>query len=170
LSHSKIDRNFPINWRSISDVELAGIIAQALRDDFGDTPSAVKQIAQITSANLRAVKNWYDAKNLPTSRYLLALARSSPSILRIILLQIGGEELWDVFQLFSNQQRGMRSAEKPLPSRQNLYAAAVRVNGRVKLNERQTWFLLQLAVNPETKAEDIASHSVTSQRSKLMGG
>jgi hypothetical protein len=31
----------------------------------------------------------------------LLLARSSPSILKFILVQIGGEDLWDAFRLLS---------------------------------------------------------------------
>jgi hypothetical protein len=59
MSQSKKDQLFPIKPKAISDDELAQIVASALRQDFGDTPSAVKRIGQLTNANLRAIKNWY---------------------------------------------------------------------------------------------------------------
>ena len=155
MSSRKIDRNFPINLRTITDPELAEIIAKALRDDFGDGPSAIKQIGQITSANLRAIRNWYDGKNVPNSRYLLILARSSPSILQLTLTQIGGEDLWDVFQLFSNKDRmanGNSNSDKSLPG---IGSTNVPINVPINLNARQAWFVEQLSRNPNLRAIDI---------------
>ena len=155
MSSRKIDRNFPINLRTITDPELAEIIAQALRDDFGDGPSAIKQIGQITSANLRAIRNWYDGKNVPNSRYLLILARSSPSILQLTLTQIGGEDLWDVFQLFSNKDSGTEGRSNPAKSLPRIGSTNVPINVPINLNARQAWFVEQLSRNPNLRAIDI---------------
>ena len=44
MSQPKKDKLFPIKLRAISDDELAKIVASALRQDFGEMTSAVKQI------------------------------------------------------------------------------------------------------------------------------
>jgi hypothetical protein len=157
LSQAKKDRKIPVSLLGVSDLELAQIIARALREDFGDTPSAIKEIGLITSANLRAIKNWYEAKNMPNSKYLLILARSSPSILRFILMQVGGEELWDAFQFFVKPQKIPPQTAKRETAARRERPKAVTLNGTLPdLNERQIWFLTELVQGNKTTAEDIS--------------
>ncbi|MGN6210503.1 DeoR family transcriptional regulator [Asticcacaulis sp.] len=155
MSLSKKDRNFPGGNGLSSDAQLAEIIAGALRQDFGDTPSSIKQIGRLTKAHLRAIKNWYIAKNAPSSRYLLILARSSPSILRFILMQIGGEDLWDVFDL--SQRQVLKG-----PVKYDLPVAEVTDNQNVTTTvisrspkERRKWFIEQLSTGHKVTAEDL---------------
>jgi len=102
MSQCKKDQLFPVELRTVSDSELAKFVAVALRQDFGGMTSVVKQIGKLTDANLRTIKNWYEARNAPSSGHLLLLARASPSILKFVLMQVGGKDLWDSFRLFSN--------------------------------------------------------------------
>jgi len=153
MSRSKKDRNIPNGNGLASDAQLAEIIADALREDFGDTPSSIKRIGRLTGANLRAIKNWYVAKNAPSSRYLLLLARMSPSILQFILTQVGGEDLWDVFDLFQ------RNVLKP-PVRQEPQQATDKVAKDIEKSvtsrsprERQAWFLERVVKGEEVSAE-----------------
>jgi len=155
MSRSKKDRPFPHGNGLASDAQLAKIIAEALREDFGDTPSSIKRIGRLTSANLRAIKNWYIAKNAPSSRYLLMLARMSPSILRFILMQVGGEDLWDVFDLFQRQMLKPKALigdanieSNETKGRENL------VTSRLP-RERQAWFLEQLSEGQPVTAEHL---------------
>lgn len=155
MSLSKKDRNFPAGNGLSSDAQLAEIIAGALRQDFGDTPSAIKQIGRLTKAHLRAIKNWYIAKNAPSSRYLLILARMSPSILRFILMQVGGEDLWDVFDL--SQRHGLKPP-KPPEDEEEVDAAKTSVTTTVisrSPRERRKWFIKQLATGRQVTAEDL---------------
>lgn len=144
MSRSKKDRTFPHGNGLSSDAQLAKIVADALREDFGDSPSSIKRIGRLTGANLRAIKNWYIAKNAPSSRYLLILARMSPSILRFILMQVGGEDLWDVFDLF---QRQMIKPKAPTDEHKSV-SKDTKVPTRTVTSrspkERQAWFLKQL--------------------------
>lgn len=159
MSQPKKDRSFPIKLRAISDEELAQIVAEALRQDFGESASAVKRIGQLTNANLRAIKNWYEARNAPSSGHLLLLARSSPSILKFILTQIGGEDLWDAFRLLSSH--ALASAPEPEKEdfKDKITDKNVRINVPIKsLNERQRWFLILLRRKNEAGAEDIVRH------------
>ena len=159
MSRSKKDRLFPIKPQAVSDDELAKIVASALRHDFGESTSAIKQIGQLTNANLRAIKNWYEARNAPSSGHLLLLARSSPSILKFILVQIGGEDLWDAFRLLSHHALADAPEPETPPQKAKNTAKNVPINVPIKsLNERQRWFLILLRRKNEASAEDIAGH------------
>lgn len=155
MSRSKKDRNFPGGNGLASDAQLAEIIADALRQDFGDTPSSIKRIGRLTSANLRAIKNWYVGKNAPSSRYLLLLARMSPSILRFILMQVGGEDLWDVFDLFQRQML----KPKALIDDVNLASRTTKDDEKTVTSrsphQRQAWFMEQLFSAHTVTAENL---------------
>lgn len=64
---------------------LARTIAFALKAEFGGTPSALKTVAQLTSSNERAVRNWFEAKNGPSAENLVVLMRHSDLVLRTVL-------------------------------------------------------------------------------------
>ena len=68
---------------------FASAIAAALREEFGQTGSAVKTVAGITGANERAVRNWFEAKNGPTGVHLLDLMQHSDRVLEAMLLLSG---------------------------------------------------------------------------------
>jgi len=101
MSPTKTDRKV----RSLSGNELlvtgadlrnerfAEVIAQALRRQFGETHASVKTVVALTSANERAVKNWFSAKNGPTGEHLVDLVRSSDEVLEAALLLSGRREL-----------------------------------------------------------------------------
>ena len=155
MSRSKKDRVFPSGSGLASDAQLAKIIAEALREDFGDTPSSIKRIGRLTGANLRAIKNWYIAKNAPSSRYLLILARMSPSILRFILMQVGGEDLWDVFDLFQRQMLKPKNTPAHDHSVSDVTKVPVNTVTSRSPKERQEWFIAQLADGRTISAESL---------------
>ena len=68
-------------------------ISQALRRQYGGTPSSVKVVARLTGANERAVKNWFDAKNGPSGENLIILLRHSNEVLEIVLQLADHREL-----------------------------------------------------------------------------
>lgn len=162
MSFSKDDRVFHVKSHAISDAEFAKIIGTALRKDFGELASAVKTIGQMTRANPRAIRNWYEARNVPSSGHLLVLARSSPSILQFILEQIGGRDLADAFGLLANRDTG--DARELKTSQQGVIYTdkLVSINGNIpthivdRLNQRQRWFVGLLQQNQNVKADDIA--------------
>lgn len=119
----------------------------------------MKRIGQITNANLRAIKNWYQARNTPSSGHLLLLARSSPSILKFILTEIGGEDLWDAFRLLSSHALASAPEPETRPDEAENPSKNVPINVPIKsLNERQRWFLILLRRKDGASAEDIAGH------------
>ncbi len=98
MSFSKKDRKIQSKFgkslpESIDDEPLAIAIAAALREDFGNTPSALKTLARLTRSNERAVRNWYDGKNSPNGENLIVLMRHSDLILRTVLALAGRHDL-----------------------------------------------------------------------------
>ncbi len=68
-------------------------ISAALRREFGDSRSAIKTIVRATSANERAVKNWYDGRNAPSAEFLVVLCRHSDCVLETVLALSGRDDL-----------------------------------------------------------------------------
>lgn len=136
-----------------SDKEMAKFVASALQKDFRKGYAAVKRIERTTKARTPTIRNWYEGRNAPSARHLLLLAKSSPALIKFILIQIGGEELWEIYRLFSRLPlKGNHSAQIPAYSDKN-----VPLNVPLKLNERQKWFLLLLQNGENGTAESIAS-------------
>jgi hypothetical protein len=64
-------------------------IANALREQLGDTHQAIKTIRKWTGANERTVKNWLARSNGPSGEHLVALVRNSDVVLNAFLLLAG---------------------------------------------------------------------------------
>jgi hypothetical protein len=99
MSFTENDRNFRSNiGKSFPDDgsydrrPIAGAIAEALQNDFGGTPSAVKRLARLTTSNERTVRNWLDAKNGPNGESLIKLMQHSDAVFEAVL-QLAFREL-----------------------------------------------------------------------------
>ena len=73
-------------------LRFAEAIAAALRLEYGGSHGAVKTVVELTGANERVVKNWFQAKNGPSGEFLIALCRHSDHVLETVLLMAGREE------------------------------------------------------------------------------
>ena len=166
MSVAKKDQVFPIKSVAISDAALAKLIAAGLRTDYGDSTSAIKVIGLKTGASLRAIKNWYSGKNTPSSSHLLTLARSSPSILQIVLEQIGGADLRDAFALLNLSEK-KNFFGKPRQITEKNFRIDVEVSARIgkNLNQRQLWFLTRLRQGEQLKSSAIAAEWQVTDRS-----
>ena len=93
MSFSGIGRNvragggngFPIDPGADTEATFAAVIADALRRDFGDTPTQVKHIARLTGVNARTVQNWLQARNGPSGAGLVVLMRHSDEVTTAVL-------------------------------------------------------------------------------------
>lgn len=153
MSLTNKDQVFPLKLEAISNVEFAKIVAHALREDFKNDSAAVKAIGGTTKISLRAIKNWYEGRSAPSSGHLLLLCRRSPTLLKFMIEQIGGGELWDVFQLFMDVYDKNDSVIKH-PIYRDI---CVPINVPIKLNQRQKYFLILLKSGKKGTAEDIAN-------------
>lgn len=152
MSSAKKDRVFPTPVLKLVDDEFAQLISEALRKDYADLPSAVKQIGLQTGANLRAIRNWYEGRHAPSSFHLLALAKSSPSILRLVLTQIGGKDLLEAFQILSsNTPEKSAIITDKIVSDDDMGKPELS-----KLNRRQLWFYSQVKHGQYVSAQSIA--------------
>lgn len=64
-------------------------ISRALTVEFGASPSALKRVARLASANERAVRNWFEGKNGPSGDNLIGLMRHSDAVLESVLSLAG---------------------------------------------------------------------------------
>ncbi|GGL29425.1 hypothetical protein GCM10010983_28340 [Caulobacter rhizosphaerae] len=61
--------------------------------EWGQTPSALKEIGRITRTNERTVRNWIDGRNGPSGENLVALMRCSDEVLTTVLALCGRHDL-----------------------------------------------------------------------------
>jgi hypothetical protein len=89
---SKIGKTF--HAEGGSDGPLFGdAIAAAMLVEWGQTPSALKEIGRITRTNERTVRNWVDGRNSPSGENLVALMRCSDEVLTTVLALCGRHDL-----------------------------------------------------------------------------
>jgi hypothetical protein len=151
MSFEKLDQTFPTKLGRISDEIMVKIIAESLREDFEDIPSAIKVIGQKTDIKPRSIKNWYEAKNLPSAGHLIILARVSPTLMKFILEQLGGRSLFELYRLCHEFESEQNAAEN-----NTIYSVKNDpINVPIKLNKRQKWFLLQLQTGHKKSADDL---------------
>ena len=67
--------------RSDSRVEIAA----ALHRQYDGLHGGIEIVVQLTGANERTVRNWFDAKNGPSGELLIALCRHSDEVLATVL-------------------------------------------------------------------------------------
>jgi len=73
--------------------DYAGTVAEALREELGQSHRAIKTVAGWTGASDRTVKNWLSGANGPSGSHLIALARRSDIVLAALLSLAGRHEL-----------------------------------------------------------------------------
>jgi hypothetical protein len=92
MSLTKKDRKVrSISGNTFPSGRFADAVAQALQRQYGGTHAAVKTVVELTGANERAVKNWFEAKNAPSGEFVVTLCRHSDEVLETFLLMAGRE-------------------------------------------------------------------------------
>ncbi len=91
--------------------DFRSIIAETLRDTFGGTRRAVKTVMVFTNAGERTVKNWFEGKNGPSGKNLLALVRHSDEVLEAFLWMAGREEIVAAKLLFDARDKLVEMAD-----------------------------------------------------------
>lgn len=90
---SRNGKDFPVADVSEPLLPFVEAIAEALRVEFGNSPSTIKTVARMTRTNERTVKNWFDAKNGPSGENLVILMQNSTEVLQTVLLLSGHRDL-----------------------------------------------------------------------------
>lgn len=86
-------KEFPIDPSADVSATFAGVIADAIRKDFGASPAKVKHLARLTGSNARTVQNWIYARNGPSGAALVVLMRHSDAVTTAVLALADREEL-----------------------------------------------------------------------------
>lgn len=70
----------------------AKAVAQALREDLGETHQAIKTVMRWTGVSERTVKNWFSGASGPRGEHLMTLVRHSDAVLEAFLVLAGREQ------------------------------------------------------------------------------
>lgn len=68
------------------DFDFTIVIAEVLREAFGGSAAAAKEVMAFTGAGERTVRNWFEGKNGPSGINLVRLVGHSDEVLEIFLL------------------------------------------------------------------------------------
>lgn len=85
--------------------EIARAISDALHQEFGDSHAAIKLIVRATGANERAARNWFDGKNAPSGKSLIALCRSCDRVLEAVLVLSGRTKILNAKRLVDAKEK-----------------------------------------------------------------
>ncbi|MEM6780771.1 MAG: HTH domain-containing protein [Pseudomonadota bacterium] len=155
MSSPKLDPLFPGHNEEISNRKLTEIVTHSLYKDFSKHTSTIKKIGQITGANLRTIKNWYDGLKVPSSLHFIKLVKASPTLQQWILTYLFGPDFWEDYALISQavcERKEHGSTLQKSSMRTENYGS---LNVPLKLNKRQKWFLLKLKMEHGISAKDI---------------
>lgn len=163
MSYAKNDQLFHNETPASAAQKIALSISQALRQDYSELTSAVKRIGRITGAHPRAIRNWYEGRNVPNSTHLMMLAQCSPNVLRVLLELIGRGDLAEfISRDFFPTSKPLQGANISNPAKnygERFFTINVITTREIaaKLNQRQLWFLGLLQAGREAKPSDIVS-------------
>jgi hypothetical protein len=82
-------KHFPISAARLflaEDFDFTAVIAEALREAFGGSAAAAKEVMAFTGAGERTVRNWFEGKNGPSGINLVRLVGHSDEMLEVFLL------------------------------------------------------------------------------------
>lgn len=162
MSYVKNDQVFPAEIPVGSTHKIANAISTALRQDYGELTSAVKRIGRITGVHPRAIRNWYEGRNVPNSVHLLMLAQHSPNVLRVLLQLIGHGYMAEFISWeFSPVNRPSKAIL--ISNGANIYGerlftinVTLAPQTAAKLNQRQLWFLGLIQRGHEVRPADVS--------------
>lgn len=161
MSLKNIDHKFPKEKADKIESKIAKKLRTILRDHYYDFPSAVKSICAKTGVHERAVRNWYDGRNPPSSGHFLVLARSYPAVLQMMLELAGRPDLAAACMQESNgSSHGTENAARgsEIETEGAIFCTinvTISLNMASQLNQRQLWFLGMLQQGYVIKAEHI---------------
>lgn len=133
-------------FSELTQEEIAKLIAEMLRDQYGKTGSARKIIGRKMGVDPRTVKNWYEGKSAPSLAHFLILARSSPMIASWFLECCGYDALAEI--LLARSRVEENGATTPRLEFYSIKIDPIKMKNSLEaiqnLNQRQVWFYGQI--------------------------
>lgn len=160
----------PWNGIARSAKDYAELIADALRQEHGNTHRTVKTIMGWTGASERSVKNWLSGEFGPSGYFLMRLCVKSPAVRGLVmelLVEGGDREVSQAGAASESLPDAERQSPASVPNRANgdIYSdiygdidVTINVTNHLRLNLRQEWFLIRVAQGERCLAQDIATH------------
>lgn len=166
----------PWNGLARSAKDYAQLIADALRQEHGNSHRAVKTIMRWTGASERSVKNWLSGEFGPSGYFLMRLCVKSPAVRGLVM-----ELLVEPDMVAPPIGDGSTEAESAMPTSAHSCVSErarpeanrdtirdiirdIDVPNRHLLNERQLWFLTRVATGGRCCAADLAAHWQVSEK------
>lgn len=168
-----------------SPIDFANAVARALQSELGDTHRAVKTVMKWTGASERAAKNWLEGSAGPRGHYLIRLIAESDFVFELVIDAANRTVTGEVPAIGGNglsNKKATASGKDPAQNRRSSGSATSReapramdgmsdVPGKVPindpgndpgnvewlgiLNDRQRWFLGEMAVRDRLRFTDI---------------
>ena len=166
----------PWNGLARSAKDYAELIADALRQEHGNTHRAVKTIMHWTGASERSVKNWLSGEFGPSGYFLIRLCVKSPAVRRLVVELLAEPDI-----IAPHLGDGSVEAVSAMPTSADscppecAVPEAIRdtirdnirdsdVPNRHLLNQRQAWFWTRVAAGDRCCAVDLAAHWEVSEK------
>lgn len=153
-----------------SPKDYAELIANALKEEHGDTHRSVKTIMRWTDASERSVKNWLSGVSGPSGYFLMRLFAKSAAVRALVLelitdasTQPPTPQVATGIDLGTDNRpvTGVETSADYGDIIGDIYGdidVTINCPEFTRLNPRQEWFLERVARNEKCTAEDIASH------------
>jgi len=153
-----------------SPKDYAELIANALKEEHGDTHRSVKTIMRWTDASERSVKNWLSGESGPSGYFLMRLFAKSAAVRALVFELVTDSSAQPTTPQLATQV-DLESDDRPGTEVEtgadygdiigDIYGdidVTINCSESARLNPRQKWFLERVARNEKCTAEDIASH------------
>ncbi len=153
-----------------SPKDYAELIADALKEEHGDTHRSVKTIMGWTNASERSVKNWLSGESGPSGYFLMRLFAKSAAVQALVLELISDAsaqpptpQVTTRIDLGTDDRPGteVETGADYGDIIGDIYGdidVTINCSGTARLNPRQKWFLERVARNEKCTAEDLANH------------
>lgn len=149
------------SFHAFSENQIAAEVALALHNNYSGINSAVKVIGLKTGAHPRAIRNWYEGLNAPSSYHLILLAQQVPSLAEVFLRLAGLQDIWTAYKMVMDRSYMLNALPPDKAIQRYLTDKTVSINISLppkiagQLNQRQLWFLGRLQQGIKSKAHDI---------------
>lgn len=166
----------PWNGLARSAKDYAELIADALRQEHGNTHRTVKTIMGWTGASERSVKNWLSGDFGPSGYFLMRLCVKSPAVRGLVVELLAEPDMIapplgeGLIEALSARAASAASCPPecavPEANRDTNRDIIRDIDGPNShlLNERQAWFLTRVENGDHCRAADLAEHWNVSEK------
>lgn len=166
----------PWNGLARSAKDYAELIADALRQEHGNTHRTVKTIMHWTGASERSVKNWLSGEFGPSGYFLMRLCVKSPAVRGLVMELLakpdmiappfGDSSIEAISAMPTSADSCPPECAVPEANRDTIKdnIRDIDVPNTHLLNERQAWFLTRVENGGHCRAADLAVHWNVSEK------